>query len=148
MMEGRVILEFGSGEEIRPTLGVIGTEDVEIGLNCKVVITYYTQDHTGKMNCIDSPMICRVNVRSMRAVVKAALLFILLLWAHVILCITCAILRCYTIWVYVYAANILPVSKWQQVIDNNIYRNEEQNYIQREVDTTLQYIRNRKHNGA
>ena len=33
----------------------------------------------------------------MRAVVKAALLFILLLQAHVILRITCAILRRYTI---------------------------------------------------
>ena len=42
-------------------------------------------------------MIRRVNVRSMRAIVKAALLFILLLWAHVILRITCAILRHYTI---------------------------------------------------
>ena len=64
------------------------------------MITYYTQDHTGKVNHIDSPMIRRVNVRFMRAIVKAALLFILLLWAHVILCITCAILRRYTIWGY------------------------------------------------
>ena len=64
---------------------------------CKVVITYYTQDHTGEVNRIDSPMIHRVNVRLMRAVVKAALLFILLLQAHVILHITCAILRRYTI---------------------------------------------------
>ena len=67
---------------------------------CKVVITYYTQDHTGEVNRIDSPMIRRVNVRFMRAVVKAALLFILLLRAHVILCITCTILRRYTIWGY------------------------------------------------
>ena len=64
------------------------------------MITYYTQDHTGEVNHIDLPMIHRVNVRLMRAVVKAALLFILLLWVHVILCITCAILRHYTIWGY------------------------------------------------
>ena len=61
------------------------------------MITYYTQDHTGKVNHIDLPMIHRVNVRLMRAVVKAALLFILLLRVHVILHITCAILRRYTI---------------------------------------------------
>ena len=42
-------------------------------------------------------MIRRVNVRFMRAIVKVALLFILLLQVHVILRITCAILRRYTI---------------------------------------------------
>ena len=57
-------------------------------------------------------MIRRVNVRLMRAVVKAALLFILLLWVHVILCITCAILRRYTIQGYMplTASFLLPTT--------------------------------------
>ena len=42
----------------------------------------------------------------MRAVIKAALFFILLLWAQVILHITCTILRCYTIWGH------MPLTQW------------------------------------
>ena len=38
VMGGGVVLEFGSREEVRPALGVVGAEDVEVGFNFLVCL--------------------------------------------------------------------------------------------------------------